>query len=325
MTLSIVKPGFFTTVQDLGRRGFQSRGISVSGPMDRFSLRIGNAMLGNGENAAAFEITVIGPEAVFEDDRCVVLTGSDSGMEINGQSAKAWTVYRVRPGDRIKAGTLSEGCRSYLCVSGGADVPPVMGSRSTFTRAGIGGYKGRQLASGDRVALCGNPPLWQRSEGFVCPPELKPAFGREAPVLAMDGPQSDAFAERGIGTFYGEIYTVTNESDRMGYRLDGPAIELKSGADIISDGIVHGAVQVPGDGRPIVMMADCQTTGGYAKIATVCAWSAAALAHRLPGDEVRFARISEGRATELLREFEKNLTKLTERRATYRSRPGGRT
>jgi biotin-dependent carboxylase-like uncharacterized protein len=292
--------------------------------MDRFSLRVGNAMLGNGENSAALEITVLGPEAVFCDERCVVLTGCDSGMEINGKSAEAWTVYRVMPGDRVRAGTSSAGgCRSYLCISGGVDVPPVMGSRSTFARARIGGYKGRPLASGDTVGLCENPPLWQRSEGFICPSDVRPAGRRDEPILAMYGPQSDAFTERGISTFFSEVYRVTNESDRMGYRLDGLAIELKGGSDIVSDGMVHGAVQIPGDGKPIIMMADCQTIGGYAKIAVVCAWSAAALARRLPGDEVRFARTSEDEAVELLKKFEKNLARLEESRATYRSRPGG--
>ncbi|GHV55246.1 allophanate hydrolase [Synergistales bacterium] len=323
MSFVVEKPGMLSAVQDLGRWGHQSRGLSVSGPMDQFSLRMGNVMLGNDENDAAIEITLFGLDIVFNGETCVVLTGADVTMNINGSPAPAWTAHYVTKGTRLAVTGLSgqgRGCRSYLCVSGGIDVPIVMGSRSTFTKGKIGGYKGRALMAGDAVNTLEPKPLWRRSAGFICPRELRPDGRADEPLYAIPGPQEDAFTEEGIRTFYGSEYAVTNDSDRMGYRLEGPVIEHGTSPDIISDGIVFGAVQVPGDGRPIVMMADRQTTGGYAKIAVLAAWSAARLAQRMPGEKVRFRQIGVKEATKFLEDFAKNLNELDALRAAYRSR-----
>ena len=330
MPFTVEKPGMLTLVQDLGRWGHQFRGLTVSGPMDQFSLRMGNVMLGNDENDAALEITLFGLEIIFRDERRVVLAGADLVMNIDGAPAASWTVHSVAPGSRLAITSLPKffggfsgsggGCRAYLCVSGGIDVPVVMGSRSTFTRGRIGGYKGRALAAGDAVELLDPKPLWRRSAGFVCPPELRPSKTWSEPLRTLEGPQIDAFTPEGIETFFGETYAVTNEADRMGYRLDGPKISHKAGADIVSDGIVRGAVQVPGEGKPIVLMSDCQTTGGYTKIAVVSTWSAASLAQKMPGDSVRFHRVSEKEATTYLIKFEDDLRRLAELRAAYRSR-----
>ncbi|MDR1886023.1 MAG: biotin-dependent carboxyltransferase family protein [Synergistaceae bacterium] len=321
MSFLVEKPGMLTIVQDLGRWGHQLRGVTVSAPMDQFSLRIGNVMLGNGENDAALETTLLGLRIVMREERCVVLAGADLCMTIDGSPAAAWLVHRVAPGSRISIGGPSgDGVRSYLCFSGGIDVPVVMGSRSTYTRASLGGFGGRALKSGDVVYTCDPKPLWRRAEGFSCPPEFRPTRHRGDPLEALDGPQADAFTERGIATFYGERYTVTNEADRMGYRLDGPEIERCKSPDIVSDGIAPGAVQVPGHGRPIVMMSDRQTTGGYTKIAVVGTWSAAQLAQRMPGETVRFRRVTEREATARLQKFEDDLSALDALRATYRSR-----
>ena len=322
MSFSVEKPGMLTLVQDLGRWGHQFRGLTVSGPMDRFSLLMGNVMLGNDENDAALEVTLFGLEITFGDERCVVLAGADLVMSIDGLPAAPWTVHRVAPGGRLAITGLPgrSGCRAYLCVSGGIDVPLVMGSRSTFTRGRIGGYKGRALAAGDVVDMLNPKPLWRRSAGFVCPPELRPSRLWDEPLHTLEGPQIGAFTPGGIEKFFSETYTVTNDIDRMGYRLEGPKIEHKTGADIVSDGTVHGAVQIPGEGRPIVLMSDCQTTGGYTKIAVVSAWSVAALAQKKPGETVRFNRISEKEATVYLIKFENDLRRLAELRATHRSR-----
>jgi biotin-dependent carboxylase-like uncharacterized protein len=292
--------------------------------MDQFSLRTGNVMLGNCPNDAALEVTLFGLDITFTEERCVVLAGAELAVTIDGNAAPAWTVRRVRPGSRISVTGLprepASGCRAYLCVSGGIDVPPVMGSRSTYTRAGLGGYKGRALKAGDVIGLCEPRPLWRRSEGFVCPPELRPALFVNEPLTASDGPQKDAFTEEGIETFCSSPYRIAGDSDRMGYRLEGPALAHRKGADIISDGIPLGAVQVPADGQPIVMMADRQTIGGYAKIAVVSSWSCARLAQRLPGETVRFHRVGEKEAAEELFDFEKKLEILDAARASYRSR-----
>ncbi|MDR3279326.1 MAG: biotin-dependent carboxyltransferase family protein [Synergistaceae bacterium] len=324
MSLLVEKPGMLTLVQDLGRWGHQFRGLTVSGPMDQFSLRMGNVMLGNDENDAALEVTLFGLEISFLEERCVALTGADLAMRIDGVPAASWTAHHVRQGGRLAITGLPAlpggGCRSYLCVSGGVDVPMVMGSRSTFTRGKIGGYHGRALAAGDVVETFDPKPLWRKSAGFVCPPELRPTLYRDEPLHTMDGPQIDAFTQAGIDTFYNEPYVVANEVDRMGYRLDGPKIEHKTRADIISDGIVHGSVQVPGEGKPIVLMSDRQTTGGYTKIAVVSTWSVARLAQKMPGETVRFHKVTEHEAVQYLIKFERDLRRLDETRASYRSR-----
>lgn len=318
MSIHIEEPGMFTLVQDLGRWGYQSKGVTVSEPMDIFSLRLGNAMLGNDENAAALEILLYGPEMEFTKDCCIVMTGADLALSINGAPAEAWRVYRMKPGDKAAvAGMTGDGCRAYLCVSGGIAVPPVMGSRATYVRASLGGMNGRPLQAGDEVPLGNAADGWENSEGFVCPANFRGTACRDEPLYTMDGPQIDAFTEEGIRTFYSAAYTVADEVDRMGYRLDGPEVERRKGADIISDGIVFGSVQVPGSGKPIVMMADRQTAGGYTKIAVVSSWSVARLGQKLPGETVRFARVTEDEATVFLRRFEDNLRELREQLASH--------
>lgn len=321
MSMHIGSPGLFTLVQDLGRWGYQSKGISVSDPMDSFSLRIGNAMLGNDDNTAALEILMSGPEAVFEKSCCIVMTGADLGLIINGSPAEAWRVYRINAYDRIGfSGATGDGCRAYLCVSGGIDVPVVMGSRATHVRAGLGGYKGRALRNGDVLELGGVVSGWKNTEDFVCPREFRVTRDRGETLYTMDGPQTDAFSEEGLATFYTAPYTVTHEIDRMGYRLDGPEIARRRGADVISDAVAFGAVQVPGNGKPIVLLSDRQTTGGYTKIAVISTWSAAQLAQKLPGERVRFQRITETEAVDLLRRFEDNLRALRNQRTTHVTR-----
>jgi biotin-dependent carboxylase-like uncharacterized protein len=278
-------------------------------------------MLGNGENDAALEVTLPGLSITVSDECCAVLAGADLGMTIDGKAAQAWTVYHLRGGERVSlVSSRGDGCRSYLCFSGGINVPVVMGSRSTYTRARLGGYKGRALKAGDVMETSEPKPLWRRSAGLVCPLELRRASSWDEPLDAMDGPQAEAFSDRGLAAFYGEEYIVTNEADRMGYRLDGPEIERVSPADIVSDGIVFGSVQAPGNGRPIVMMADHQTAGGYTKIAVLDAWSAARLAQKLPGVRVRFRRVKDREAAERLKKFENDLWKIDALRASHRSR-----
>ena len=321
MSMHIEEPGLFTLVQDLGRWGHQSEGVTVSEPMDGFSLRIGNAMLGNDENAAALEILMYGPEAVFQKDCCIVATGGDLGLTINGTSADAWRVHKITVGDRIAlTGVTGDGCRAYLCVSGGFDVPLVMGSRATYAKAKLGGFKGRALQAGDVLSLGQAAPGWDKADSMVCPEEFRGTRYRDEPLYTMDGPQIDAFSEEGIKVFYSESYVVTDEIDRMGYRLDGPEIARVKGADIVSDGIAFGTVQVPGSGKPIVLLSDRQSTGGYTKIAVISSWSTAQLAQKLPGETVRFKRVMEKDAVALLQRFEDNLCAL---RSAYAAHAAG--
>jgi biotin-dependent carboxylase-like uncharacterized protein len=307
----VEEPGLFTLVQDLGRWGYQSKGVTVSEPMDSFSLRLGNVMLGNDENAAALEMVMFGPVLVFRKSCCIAVTGADFGLTIDGEGASAWRVHRIEAGSRVAlAGMTGDGCRAYLCIGGGIATPPVMGSRSTYVKAGIGGMCGRALQAGDILPLGEPAPNWQAGVGLVCPEEYRGTAFRDDPLYALDGPQVDAFSPEGLATFYNESYTVTDEIDRMGYRLDGPEIARLRGADIVSDGIAFGSVQVPGNGKPIVLMSDRQTTGGYTKIAVVSSWSVASLAQKMPGESVRFKRVTVEEATAMLRRFENTLHEL---------------
>jgi len=315
-------PGMLTTVQDSGRWGYQGKGMPVAGAMDLQSFRLGNILAGNDENDAALEVTVLGPTLyVAGGEGMAAVTGADLGFRVNGRPAPMWTALAVKTGDILSFSGPVSGCRAYLCLSGGIDVPVVMESRSTYTRAKLGGFEGRALRKGDRV-LCGEPrPLWKKCEGFVCPGELRAVYPPDAPLRVVPGPQEDLFTAKGIQTFYGSDYAVSNSADRMGYRMDGPEIEHTAAADIISDAIPLGAVQVPGHGQPIVMLADRQTTGGYTKIGVVCSVDIAALSQRLPGNGVRFVKISLDEALSLGKEEQRKRDELRRLRAAWRSTP----
>ena len=304
MRILIEKPGMFTTVQDLGRRGYQMQGVPVAGAMDPAALRFANILVGNGEELAGLEITVIGPTLkITEGEGCFAVTGVEVGVAKNGTPLPCWTAHRVAAGDAITFTAPKDGAsRAYFCVSGGIDVPLVMGSRATYTRGKFGGYKGRALKAGDELVTGTSDPSWAKCEGLSCPPSLRPNRDPSAPLRVIPGPQDDSFTEEGLETFFASEYVITNSADRMGYRMEGPLIAHKDGADIISDAVCLGSVQVPGHGQPIVMLADRQTTGGYPKIATICSVDVENLSQRLPGGKVRFRKITMDEAVELLRQ-----------------------
>ena len=321
MRIFVENGGLLTTVQDLGRWGYQGKGMPVAGAMDRQSLRLGNVLVGNDEGAAALEVTVLGPKVTVEGQGLVAVTGADLGFSVNGVTAPAWEALPVSSGDILAfSGPKGKGCRAYLCFSGGIDVPPVMGSRSTYLRASLGGFEGRALKKGDSL-LTGEAFLVEAGTGFSCPEALRPPMDGEAPLGVLLGPQEKAFSAAGIETFLGSPYVISNEADRMGYRLEGPEIEHASEADIISDAIPLGSIQVPGGGRPICMLADGQTTGGYTKIAVLVSTDIGALAQRLPGQTVRFSSLSFDEAVALARRERKKTEDLLALRSAYRSRP----
>jgi biotin-dependent carboxylase-like uncharacterized protein len=331
MKLLIEKPGLFTTVQDLGRRGYQMQGVPVAGAMDGAALRLGNILLGNKRNLsepefAGLEITVLGPSIrVTEGSGCFAVTGAEAGVTKNGVPLPCWTVHRLDAGDAVVfSAPKSGGSRSYFCVSGGIDVPLVMGSRAAYTRGKFGGHEGRALKAGDMLVTGTPGVLWAEYEGFSCPPRLRPVRNPSAPLRVIPGPQDDLFTEEGTAVFYSSEYVIANSADRMGFRLEGPAITHKESADIISDAICLGSVQVPGHGQPIVMLADRQTTGGYTKIATVCAVDVENLAQRLPGGKVRFEKITVETAVDLLRQEEALLEEARRLRAAWLSRSSAR-
>ncbi len=289
MALEVIEPGLLTTVQDLGRRGYERFGVPVAGAMDGYALRAANGLVGNPWDAAGLEMTLAGPTLQAAQSGLIAVTGADLGLRVQGRKMPLWTALYVRRGWRISFDGRRGGCRAYLAVAGGIAVPPIMGSRATYLRGGFGGYQGRALRAGD-VLPVGEPACSPVDRaGVRLADDIRPPYSDAPLVEVVLGPQDDRFTKEGIATFLASEYTVGATSDRMGYRLEGPAIAHKTGADIVSDGIVLGAVQVPANGQPIVMMVDRQTTGGYTKIATVVSADIPLLAQCLPGgSRVRF-------------------------------------
>jgi len=286
VALEVLEGGMLTTVQDLGRYGYQRYGVPVAGAMDPFALQVANALVGNSLDEAALEMTVataVGPTLRATASCLIAVTGADLSLRVNGRPLPVWMAIFVRRGWIIEFGGRKRGCRAYLAVAGGIGVPPIMGSKSTYLRGGFGGFEGRALRGGDLIPI-GQPAFHLPSlAGKEFPPDRIPKYSDAPEVHVVLGPQDDYFTEEGIATFLSSEYRVSPTSDRMGYRLQGPEIAHKGQADIISDGIALGAVQVPADQQPIVLMADRQTTGGYPKIATVISADVPLLAQCLPG------------------------------------------
>jgi KipI family sensor histidine kinase inhibitor len=322
----VLEPGMLTTVQDDGRWGLQNTGIPVSGAMDRQALALGNFLVGNEDGAAALEITLSGPCLVFTTDALVALTGADLGLQVDGRNIPAWTAVPVRAGSVVSmAGSTGVGYRAWLCVAGGIDVPAVLGSRSTLLRAALGGFKGRSLHTGDRLPL---RPLTQdvrRLEGVSCPVGLRPSYAVATPVPVLPGPQTESLTPVARQAFLDATWTVGNASDRMGCRLEGPQLALSHGADVISEVVSEGAVEVTGEGLPIVMLADRQTTGGYAKPFVVASAALGWLAQRRPGDSVRFRMCSLDEAREMLVQQSSARKELTRLQVIWRHRRAGGT
>lgn len=260
--------GLYTTVQDYGRMGHQKDGFHVCGVMDRHSFWAANILVDNKEREAVLEFTVCGPCLYFTSDTVISITGGDFDPKINGDAVPMYRAVEVHEGDELDMGFCKSGTWGYIAFAGGLNVPQVMGSRSTDVKCKFGGYKGRRIMDGDEIEFISNiKSLPHMKDRKIEPVDFGAA---EVEVRVTLGPQDDYFTESGINTFLSEAYTVTSECDRMGYRLDGPVIEHnEKGADIVSDGIAKGAIQVPSHGKPIVLLSDRQTIGGYTKIANV--------------------------------------------------------
>jgi antagonist of KipI len=285
--LQVIRPGALTTVQDLGRWGAQAEGVPVAGPMDPMSHRIANALVGNGASAASLEVTLIGPEIEFHDDRTVAVAGAAFDLTVDGSPVPG-ARFAVRSGSRLRFGRRIRGSRAYLAVSGGIDVPLVLGSRATHLVSRMGGLGGRALAAGDRVPLGVEPTGRGRhlSRALDVPFEIPEG---ETRVRVLPGPQLDRFVDEALDVLQSAKYEIEHDSDRMGFRLQGPTLSHRYGADIISDATPVGALQVPESGQPLLLMADRQTTGGYPKIATVITADLGMAGQLGPGDSILFA------------------------------------
>ncbi|RKI70985.1 biotin-dependent carboxyltransferase family protein [bacterium 1xD42-67] len=298
MSITVLNPGLLTTVQDQGRIGYQQFGVSVSGVMDPRSAALANIIAGNDQGEAVLECTMMGPQLQFDQANVIAITGGDLGPTLDGKAIPGYTAVAVQAGQVLRFTAPKAGCRAFIAFAGGLDVPVVMGSRSTYMKAKIGGFQGRKLEKGDQIGFRAPVKSLSHMEDRHIPPEFSP---RPVYVLRVVlGPQDDAFTSAGIDTFLSGTYTVTPEFDRMGCRLDGPAIAHKDGGDIISDGIAFGAIQVPSAGTPIIMLGDRQTTGGYTKIATVITADFRILAQLKAGDKVQFVKVPVEHAQNLL-------------------------
>lgn len=300
--LRIVEPGPLVTVQDRGRPGWQRIGVTPAGAIDPISFAASNALVGNPLDAAALEFTLIGGVYAAEDGPLrVAVVGAVFPVAVDGAPIAPLTSFVLQPGQKLRIGSASAGAaggaRGYLAVRGGIETPPVLGSRSTHVRSGFGGLEGRALKAGDRL-----PVAFTAIEGAEL--KLDPALLPTAParMRVILGPQDDYFTPAGIETFLSADFTVSTDADRMGYRLAGPVVEHLDGFNIVSDGVGIGAIQVPGNGQPIVLLADRQSTGGYPKIAGVISVDLAFLAQKRPGETVRFEQIGMEAAQALARE-----------------------
>lgn len=298
MEMRIVHAGQWTTVQDLGRRGYRAAGVPLSGAMDPFALRIANSLVGNAESAAALELTLVGPEIEFSADTIIALGGADCA------GLAAWKPVAVTAGQRLNLGECRHGCRGYLAVTGGIDVPLVLGSRSTYERGGFGGLEGRALREGDVLKLGVQSAASasggeSAAEGAVhnratriatwrIDPRVLPAYATAAAVRVLAGAQAGEFGR----AFFETEFTIAPQSDRMGLRLMGGKLERSRGEELLSSAVLPGTVQVPRDGQPVVLMADAQTIGGYPQVAHVISVDLPVMAQLRPGDTVRFSEVT---------------------------------
>ena len=293
MSLKIVEPGYFSTLQDLGRPGFQKFGVPVSGPMDIFAYLSANRLVGNEDRAAALEV---GPGEVLVEalnDLLIAVCGAGFSLTVNGVGRPLWTSHQLNKGDLLQLVPSPGGTWVILSVAGGFSVEPVLGSRSTYLNGGLGGFNGRRLQADDILPVIPNFQQHSHLAGQFLPVDNRPRYTDSVCVSVLPGPQEDHFPQQTLECLFSSEYTVSLDSDRIGYRLIGPPLDHVQGADILSEGIVMGAIQVPANRQPLIMMADSPTSGGYAKIGVVARADLPLLAQCPPGiGRVRFTPVS---------------------------------
>lgn len=303
--LRIVQPGMFTTVQDLGRTGHQRFGVPVCGVMDRWALRIANMMVGNALGDAGLEITLAGPTITFDEETLIAIAGADLGAFVGEVHVPPRHPVRVPAGATLTFRGGPHGCRAVVAVAGGIGVPAVLGSRSTYVRAALGGFEGRALRKGD-VLPTGAPSPWARrmmttlarpdglaaAASWGAGPSLRPQYSASPVVRLLAGTHTEHLTPGSRSALFGEPFRISPQSDRMGYRLEGPELALRQPLELLSEGTTFGTMQLPPGGSPIVLMADAQTTGGYPRIGEVASVDLPLLAQLRPGDHVRFRACS---------------------------------
>lgn len=325
--IHVLQPGLLTTIQDLGRLGFQKYGVIVSGAMDPFSHRVANLLVGNMEHSPTLEMTLKGPALEFTEDTLIAVTGGGLWPAINGEVLPMWRPILVRGGTVVTFQSNRQGCRAYLAVAGGFLVPYIMGSASTYLRAGLGGFKGRPLQRHDVLRAGVLSPISQErfqrlQQQFNLLSQQRYAttswftnfsmipYHQRTVLHALPGPQFHEFTEESRKWFFQEKFIVGIQSDRMGYRLNGPRLSLSQAEELISEAVTNGTVQVPPDGNPIILTADHQTTGGYPKIAQIVTADLPLLGQIRPGEQIRFELISLAEAQQRLHKQAQDLRQL---------------
>jgi biotin-dependent carboxylase-like uncharacterized protein len=303
-TFEVLSPGIMSTVQDLGRFGCARYGVAVSGALDGFAARVANLLVGNAENAALVETTLMGLRVKVLRDTVIAVTGADLQARLGRDPLPLWRSISAREGATISFSGPRSGLRSYIAVAGGISVPIVMGSRSTYLSSGLGGLDGRPLRKGDILTA---EPVKDavRFAGRSFDSDVIPRYSSSWRLRVIWGPQNDYFSEEGMRTFTTSAFSVSADSDRTGVRLKGPVIGRKPemGESIISEGIVSGAIQVPADGQPIIILGET-ASGGYCKIATIISADLPSVGQITPGDEVTFQAVSMEEAVQALRMME---------------------
>jgi len=294
----VIQPGAYTTVQDRGRFGYQQFGVPVCGVIDSFAYRVANALVGNFQGQAVLEATIFGPTLKVLNQGFIAVAGGNLSPFLNNIPLPMWESVAIHPDDILQFKGVKSGCRAYIAVAGGIDVPMVMGSRSTYVAGKIGGIDSRPLAAGDRL----NKGEGTGKVGVRVPSGLIPIYSNDIEIRVILGPQDDYFSE-GIEKFFTSIFKVSTKSDRMGYRLEGDSIMHREGIEksIISEPSVPGGIQIPPDGQPIILLVE-QTVGGYTKIATVISSNIGKVGQAKPGDRIHFQQVNIEEAHRSLKE-----------------------
>jgi antagonist of KipI len=324
MRVHVIRPGLLTTVQDRGRRGYQQYGVSVGGAMDPIAARIANILVGNPENAAVLETTLHGPSLRFDCDALVAICGGDLAATIDSAAVPMWRPVWIRKDTTIEFGQARTGCRAYVAVAGGIDVPSVLNSRGTYLRASIGGHEGRALKAGDVLPIGASgatvletmPQLLPRESTQAMSParwnaeSYAPLYTDHPTVRVLLGLELDWLDAESQRALLGSTFEITPQSDRMGYRLFGPQLSLAQPREMFSGPVCAGTIQLPKSGQPILLMADCATTGGYARVAHVASVDLPLVAQARPASRIRFQKITLDEAHELYRAAEASIEKL---------------
>ncbi|MGG1444289.1 biotin-dependent carboxyltransferase family protein [Brevibacillus laterosporus] len=323
MSIRVIKPGLLTLIQDQGRFGFRKYGVVTSEAMDPMALRIANMLVGNAEQLATLEMTLTGAELAFEHDSLIAITGADLSFTINGERLPMWRPIFVKSGTVVKGGGCRTGCRAYLAIAGGIEVEQVLGSRSTYARAGMGGYQGRSLQADDYISV-GEPANVTRaflekwynrlakqtslrswtSVDWSVSADCLATYRRNPQVRISRGTHFSLFTSESQQNLFQSPYKITPQSDRMGYRLQGAMLDLVEPIELLSEAVAFGTIQVPAEGYPIILLADRQTTGGYPRIGQVATVDLPILAQMKPGEEIMFTEIERDESEKLLMERE---------------------